>query len=397
MHYYHCISVLSVLATGLLGGLVKPLSPPWDDMHVKHSWNTVPRNWESLGHPPSGTTIDLYIALKPQRENAVVDALYRLQVPPLRCRYRAYLTKEQVAELVAPRPETLELVNSWLEHHGISSSSISMTHSGNTLMFKGVSVTQANTLLGASYQLYRHVERGETIRRAGPGNSPHRHAFVGPYVTVVGGTTDYEPEVAADFSGSGSRAALSARRTRKRPCPPSSRTSGTTIKAFTSRRTPDLFQRHEQKETGTSIAAPVRLSLPFSYLRRPSLTAQLTANLRVVAGIISLLNDWLILTGREPLGFLNPFGRGFRGLDDITEGSNPGCGTDGFSAIVGWDPLPRSPLRHPLTRTAPHRIVQQAVHPDAHISTAKANGKYPVIVIDKLTAVSYSTTGTPSR
>ncbi|KAH9167304.1 Pro-kumamolisin, activation domain-containing protein [Lactarius sanguifluus] len=164
MHYYHCISVLSVLATGLLGGLAKPLSPPWDDMHIKHSWNAVPRNWESLGHPPPGTTIDLYIALKPRRENALVGALYEVSEPG-HPRYRAYLTKEQVAKLVAPRPETLELVNSWLEHHGISSSSISMTQGSNTLMLKGVSVTQANTLLSASYQLYRHVERDETIVR----------------------------------------------------------------------------------------------------------------------------------------------------------------------------------------------------------------------------------------
>ena len=70
-----------------------------------------------------------------------------------------------MAELVAPHPNTLELVNSWLEHHGIPSSSVSMTHGGNTLMLKGVSVTNADTLLGASYQLYRHVERGETIIR----------------------------------------------------------------------------------------------------------------------------------------------------------------------------------------------------------------------------------------
>jgi tripeptidyl-peptidase-1 len=25
-------------------------------------------------------------------------------------------------------------------------------------------------------------------------------------------------------------------------------------------------------------------------------------------------------------------------LNDITKGSNPGCGTDGFSAVTGWDP-----------------------------------------------------------
>ncbi|KAH9009121.1 Pro-kumamolisin, activation domain-containing protein, partial [Lactarius hengduanensis] len=133
-------------------------------MHIKHSWNAVPRNWESLGHPPSGTTIDLYIALKPRRENALVDALYEVS-EPRHPRYHSYLTKEQVAKLVAPHPETLELVNSWLKHHGISSSSISMTHGGNTLMLKDVSVIQANTLLGASYQLYRHTKRGETIVR----------------------------------------------------------------------------------------------------------------------------------------------------------------------------------------------------------------------------------------
>ncbi|KAH9160639.1 hypothetical protein EDB89DRAFT_1914598, partial [Lactarius sanguifluus] len=78
---YHCILVLSVLTTDLLGGLAKPLSPPWNDMHIKHSWNVVPKNWEALGRPPSGTTIDLYIALKPQRENALVDALYEVSEP----------------------------------------------------------------------------------------------------------------------------------------------------------------------------------------------------------------------------------------------------------------------------------------------------------------------------
>ncbi|KAH9164921.1 hypothetical protein EDB89DRAFT_1858877, partial [Lactarius sanguifluus] len=66
-----------------------------------------------------------------------------------------------------------------------------------------------------------------------------------------------------------------------------------------------------------------------------------TANLQIVAGIISLLNDWLVLRGQPPLGFLNPwlYGGGLAALNDITEGSNPGCGTDGFTAIVGWDPV----------------------------------------------------------
>jgi hypothetical protein len=43
----------------------------------------------------------------------------------------------------------------------------------------------------------------------------------------------------------------------------------------------------------------------------------------------------------RPLGFLNPWLYGFsgEGLNDITFGSNPGCNTDGFSAVSGWDPV----------------------------------------------------------
>ncbi len=83
----------------------------------------------------------------------------------LRYRYGAHLSKEQVAELVAPHPDTLELVNSWLKFHGVLSSSISVTHNGNWLRLTGVSVSKANDLLGASYQLYRHAETKETIVR----------------------------------------------------------------------------------------------------------------------------------------------------------------------------------------------------------------------------------------
>ncbi|KAH9054950.1 subtilisin-like protein [Lactarius vividus] len=161
---YHLISVLSVIAAIHLGSLSKPLSPHWDDMRIKHSWNAVPENWESVGCPLDGTTIDLYVALGPYHENALIDALYEVSNPD-HPRYGAYLSEEQVAGLVAPHPGTLEIVNSWLEYHGVPSSSVSMTHSGTTLTLNGVSVIQANALLGASYQLYRHVKTNETIVR----------------------------------------------------------------------------------------------------------------------------------------------------------------------------------------------------------------------------------------
>ena len=42
-------------------------------------------------------------------------------------------------------------------------------------------------------------------------------------------------------------------------------------------------------------------------LRRPPSSAQLTATVQIVAGIISLLNDYPLSKGKPPLGFLNPW------------------------------------------------------------------------------------------
>ncbi|KAI0690236.1 peptidase S8/S53 domain-containing protein [Cerioporus squamosus] len=59
------------------------------------------------------------------------------------------------------------------------------------------------------------------------------------------------------------------------------------------------------------------------------------------ASIVALLNDRLLGAGKPPLGFLNPllYARGAGAFSDVTSGSNPGCGTDGFPADVGWDPV----------------------------------------------------------
>jgi tripeptidyl-peptidase-1 len=49
----------------------------------------------------------------------------------------------------------------------------------------------------------------------------------------------------------------------------------------------------------------------------------------------------LISKGKPPLGFLNPwiYSAGSTGFNDVTLGSNPGCGTTGFAAVQGWDPV----------------------------------------------------------
>lgn len=57
------------------------------------------------------------------------------------------------------------------------------------------------------------------------------------------------------------------------------------------------------------------------------------------AAVIALVNDALIAAGKPSLGFLNPwiYSGAYTALTDITSGSSIGCNTSGFPAEVGWD------------------------------------------------------------
>ncbi|KAH9041615.1 subtilisin-like protein [Lactarius pseudohatsudake] len=152
-----------------------------------------------------------------------------------------------------------------------------------------------------------------------------------PWVTTIGGTTNYEPEIAADLGGGGFSDYF------KHPDHQDEAVT-TFLKNFgnryhglynvSGRGFPDIAARayhvgiFDDDEydfaDGTSCAAPVRLSS----LCLPSGGTKLTAN----AGIRSAFNPWL-------------YGIAHAGLTDITSGSNPGCNTDGFPAVVGWDPV----------------------------------------------------------
>ncbi|KAF8262118.1 hypothetical protein EI94DRAFT_1705014 [Lactarius quietus] len=114
----HRFIVLIVLAA--LGSLGTALSPHWHDMRTKHSWRAVPHEWVWI-----------------------------------------WSTSHQGA----PHPDTLNLVNAWLDYNGIPSSSVSLTHGSNSLKLTRVPLSQANELLGASYQIYKHVTTNETIVR----------------------------------------------------------------------------------------------------------------------------------------------------------------------------------------------------------------------------------------
>ena len=72
--------VLFFLAAVPLTDFAKPVAP-WYDMKIKHTWHAVPVNWEILGHPSAGSTIDLHIVLEPDRESALINAVSEISNP----------------------------------------------------------------------------------------------------------------------------------------------------------------------------------------------------------------------------------------------------------------------------------------------------------------------------
>jgi len=60
----------------------------------------------------------------------------------------------------------------------------------------------------------------------------------------------------------------------------------------------------------------------------------------VVGGLISLINEQRKNAGKSTVGFINPvLYANPSALNDIVSGTNPGCSTNGFSAVSGWDPV----------------------------------------------------------
>lgn len=60
----------------------------------------------------------------------------------------------------------------------------------------------------------------------------------------------------------------------------------------------------------------------------------------IVGSIISLINEERLKANKTVVGFINPvIYANPDAFNDIVQGNNPGCGTRGFEAVPGWDPV----------------------------------------------------------
>ena len=72
----------------------------------------------------------------------------------------------------------------------------------------------------------------------------------------------------------------------------------------------------------------------------PTLIGGTSASAPVWGALLTRVNEERIAAGKSTVGFVNPTLYANPGvLHDITVGNNSGCGTPGFFAQPGWDPV----------------------------------------------------------
>ncbi|TRM66566.1 peptidase S8/S53 domain-containing protein [Schizophyllum amplum] len=149
-----------------------------------------------------------------------------------------------------------------------------------------------------------------------------------PYITAVGGTVNV-PETAVDFSSGGFSQYFNRTDYQADVVEAYLDTLGSTNQGLyvpTGRAFPDV--------------AAMGDNIEIVHQGQTGLIGGTSASSPIFASVISLINDQLIAAGKSPLGFLNPWVyENPQAFNDITTGSNPGCNTDGFPAVAGWDPV----------------------------------------------------------
>ncbi|KAI0356301.1 family S53 protease [Trametes cingulata] len=150
-----------------------------------------------------------------------------------------------------------------------------------------------------------------------------------PFVTSVGATTGFAPESAASLS-SGGFSNYFAR--------PSYQNSA--VSNYLSGIGSEYAGLYNSTGRGFPDVSAQGIKVEYILQQTKFLFSGTSCSSPIFASIVALLNDERVAAGKSPLGFLNPLLYGSpSAFTDITTGNNPGCGTNGFSAKAGWDPL----------------------------------------------------------
>lgn len=155
-----------------------------------------------------------------------------------------------------------------------------------------------------------------------------------PYVTSVGGTVGFDPEVVAYDPRNGYSSGGGFSNYFPRP-----QFQDEAVSAYLDK----LGDQFSDLYNASGRAYPDIAAYSVNYtviwngtLLRVDGTSAATPT---IAAILSLVNDTLLAAGKPVLGWLNPwlYKKGKAAFVDVTSGSSLGCNTTGFPAVQGWD------------------------------------------------------------
>ncbi|KAK6440992.1 hypothetical protein LTR95_002775 [Oleoguttula sp. CCFEE 5521] len=151
-----------------------------------------------------------------------------------------------------------------------------------------------------------------------------------PWVTSVGGTKNFNPEVAVTRFASGAGFSNYF---------PQPAYQASTVNAYVA----SLNGLHDGLYNKSGRAYP-DVAAQGNYdvvvwAQKIVRVGGTSASSPTFAGVISLVNDALLAAGKKPLGFINPwlYSKAYKTFTDVTIGSSFGCNTTGFPAATGWD------------------------------------------------------------
>ncbi|MBW0509343.1 hypothetical protein O181_049058 [Austropuccinia psidii MF-1] len=190
-----------------------------------------------------------------------------------------------------------------------------------------------------------------------------------PYVTSVGATQNFSPEVAVSEDGPGGYA--SGGGFSNYFTTPSWQKDA--VRRYLQQLGPRAYRgMYNQNGRGYPDVSAQGAKYVIAYQGNFITVGGTSASAPTFASIIALLNDYSLSLGGSPLGYLNPwlYQVGLNGLKDITHGSSSGCNTTGFFATNGWDPVTG-------LGTPDFKKLQKVVEPWSRATAAHSKQKAP--------------------
>ncbi|EIN06455.1 subtilisin-like protein [Punctularia strigosozonata HHB-11173 SS5] len=150
-----------------------------------------------------------------------------------------------------------------------------------------------------------------------------------PFATLVGATENVNPERGAELSAGGFSNYFAQ---------PSYQS--TAVESYLTKLGSEFSGKFNRSGRAYPDVAAQGQRVEIVVSGKTGLVAGTSCSSPIFASVIALLNDELLKAGKPVLGFLNPWAYANpQAFNDITTGNNPGCGTTGFPATAGWDPV----------------------------------------------------------